>query len=542
MGTLEIVLLLLCGAGAAASVFTQWRSMQQADDATAAESRAGAAPSQAAMRTIAVLPFANGGDDPGLRAFAEGLASQIVGVMSVNDLQAIPNARREDFHGPGLRDAAARIGAALVLDGMVRLEAEVLRVNMHLTETRGGVTLWSNDYRRSRAESMELQEQVAAHVADVLRCALVWRRPEAGDIDSQTLAIFMRACDKVQRFDQGPEDMYEAARQVTERAPAFSRGWSMLAMASVLASRNVAPERAAQLQAEARAAAERARTLDPVNAESDLALSLLLPYSDWRGRAEFLQRALNNEPNSADVNLFQGLLLAETGRMKESLGFFRRAAALDPLSPSLPAAMMPVLIATGNNAEAQELRERNIRVWPDSPSIWSNNLNGAIFLRRTEVALAMLDAIDEAPVSMEQPLRSALRQYVEATRDGDREALRAAIEALVELVQQGRFETPRAITAAAVAGELDTAFRLAQAYFAAPGVDPASNAPVLTAHRFFLFTLPGAPMRRDPRFLELMQRIGLLAYWRETGKWPDYCDDPALPYDCRAESGQTASP
>jgi hypothetical protein len=226
--------------------------------------------------------------------------------------------------------------------------------------------------------------------------------------------------------------------------------------------------------------------------------------------------------------------------MNESLGFFRRAAALDPLSPSLPAAMMPVLIATGNNAEAQAMRERNIRVWPDSPSIWSNNLNGAIFLRRTEVALAMLDAIDEAPVSMEQPLRTALRQYVEATRDGDREALRAAIEALVELVQQGRFETPRAITAAAVAGELDTAFRLAEAYFAAPGVDPASNAPVLTAHRFFLFTLPGAPMRRDPRFLELMQRIGLLAYWRETGKWPDYCDDPELPYDCRAEPGKTA--
>ena len=30
------------------------------------------------------------------------------------------------------------------------------------------------------------------------------------------------------------------------------------------------------------------------------------------------------------------------------------------------------------------------------------------------------------------------------------------------------------------------------------------------------------PMRRDPRFLDVAERIGLLAYWR-SGRLPDFC-------------------
>lgn len=38
----------------------------------------------------------------------------------------------------------------------------------------------------------------------------------------------------------------------------------------------------------------------------------------------------------------------------------------------------------------------------------------------------------------------------------------------------------------------------------------------------WLSTPAAAPLRRDPRFLALAQRLGLLAYWR-TGRLPDFC-------------------
>ncbi len=56
----------------------------------------------------------------------------------------------------------------------------------------------------------------------------------------------------------------------------------------------------------------------------------------------------------------------------------------------------------------------------------------------------------------------------------------------------------------------------------------------------FLFQPPTTAMRRDPRFIGLANRLGLLAYWRSTGKWPEFCRDPALPYDCKAEAAKLA--
>jgi hypothetical protein len=45
-----------------------------------------------------------------------------------------------------------------------------------------------------------------------------------------------------------------------------------------------------------------------------------------------------------------------------------------------------------------------------------------------------------------------------------------------------------------------------------------------------------APVRSDPRFMPLMRRAGLVQYWLETDRWPEFCDDPGLPYDCREEA------
>jgi hypothetical protein len=47
--------------------------------------------------------------------------------------------------------------------------------------------------------------------------------------------------------------------------------------------------------------------------------------------------------------------------------------------------------------------------------------------------------------------------------------------------------------------------------------------------------------RRDPRFMRVAQRTGLLDYWRKSGKWPDLCDEPDLPYNCKAEAAKIAA-
>ena len=46
------------------------------------------------------------------------------------------------------------------------------------------------------------------------------------------------------------------------------------------------------------------------------------------------------------------------------------------------------------------------------------------------------------------------------------------------------------------------------------------------------------PFRQEARFMQVAHRFGLADYWRKTGKWPDFCFEPDLPYDCKAEAAK----
>jgi hypothetical protein len=59
------------------------------------------------------------------------------------------------------------------------------------------------------------------------------------------------------------------------------------------------------------------------------------------------------------------------------------------------------------------------------------------------------------------------------------------------------------------------------------------------AQNAYLFFRPAsAGLRKDPRFMQVAKRIGLVDYWRSSGKWPDFCQDPSVPYDCKAEAAK----
>jgi hypothetical protein len=57
-----------------------------------------------------------------------------------------------------------------------------------------------------------------------------------------------------------------------------------------------------------------------------------------------------------------------------------------------------------------------------------------------------------------------------------------------------------------------------------------------------LFSPDTAPLRRDPRFMRTAAKLGLVDYWRSSGHWPDFCSQPGMPYDCKAEAAKLAGP
>lgn len=471
---------------------------------------------------VAVLEFR--ALDPTLTSFSAGLADRIISTMSENDLQPA--------HSTATADAdriseAAKTGAPFVLDGTARPEGDELLVTARLLDMRGNLAIWTNEYRRTASEQNYMQEQIASDVARVLQCALITLRPHAGEIDPQTLGVFLRACDRLGNPSANPEETLAIVRQVTERAPRFSRGWSMRArLAAERTAWSLPPEQTEAFTAEARDGAARARRLDPSNGESYLAEMFLLPTRDWGGQQALIDQALAVEPDLAAAHAAQAFLLMEVGRTREALAPMQRAAAIEPLNPEFWSSMTPPLMSNGRFTEAAALRERQYRVWPDSVAAWINRFFNSVFVGDPAEGLQMLDNMATAPFQFEPDVAALWRAMLVARQSGNPARVRAAALGLRQLIP-GRFSRDGVGAALAYAGEIDAAIEV---------MTPIVGHPNYRTHTFW--HPPWRNLRRDPRFMDLIKDMELIPYWRETGRWPDFCAEADLPYDCQAEAAR----
>jgi len=119
-------------------------------------------------KSIAVLPFTDYSVDGDKEWFADGLADEIRAALTrTPDL--LVNARTSSFRHKNsdldIREIAADLGVAYVLEGSVRMSAERIRVTAQLIRAADGFHLWSEHYDRNVAEMIEIQEDLARQIA-----------------------------------------------------------------------------------------------------------------------------------------------------------------------------------------------------------------------------------------------------------------------------------------------------------------------------------------------------------------------------------------
>jgi tetratricopeptide (TPR) repeat protein len=277
------------------------------------------------------------------------------------------------------------------------------------------------------------------------------------------------------------------------------------------------------MRAEAQAEADRALALDPHDADAYVAKYLLAPASDWAGQEAILRKAVAVNPDWPHANGFLGLTLAATGRLREAVDYLQRATTEDRPGQNWEGASAIELAAVGRVSDADAEYAEMLRYWPDSPDDWYPRDIVRVAEHRWDDLLAVLDEPVASKVLDPATLARA-REYVEAAKTRAPAALQAARRDYIAAAGDG----PSLVVSISVLSDLgfvDDAFALAARY------QPGQS---LTGMRSdFLFLPATAPMRRDPRFLQLAGRIGLLQFWRQTGKWPDFCAEPSLPYVCK---------
>jgi len=484
---------------------------------------------------VAVLPLETLSAGQNVRYLADSISDEMLSVLSANQVEALSRAAAAGLQNGASGQEAAKLGIGFLLNGSVQDDGKETRVSIRLDDARTHVTLWSADYRRDSASAADLRTEVAAKVADIIEIAQFARTNPPTLKDDAALSALLEAHDLV-RWDRSRSwaRLLELAQRVVTTAPDFAFGHSMLALANAYAIRwQAVPEQEPAMVATARREAARALAIDPRDSSAYFALSLLEKHYREREAVLLKGLAVDGHPAApfAALNNTEGEVLLSVGRQRDALPFIQRSVALDPLSAVKNDSLIRSYAVVGQTSEAQDLLNQSLGRWPNHPEIRSVRLYFQTFYGGADDALALLKDRAAMPADLTPQAIAAWRGFLDAERTPNPALSARAARSLVSAADAGALDQRTAVLMLSSLGDVDHAFDQAGKALGRPDVDPK-----------FLFSQPAAAMRRDPRFMPLAQRFGLLDYWQGTGKWPDFCVGPHPEIDCRTAAAKAGRP
>jgi DNA-binding SARP family transcriptional activator/tetratricopeptide (TPR) repeat protein len=406
----------------------------------------------------------------------------------------------------------------------------VLHVGLRLLGQKDGPILWSTTLTRPVGEVAALREQMAAKVADVALCALDGRRASLRAFRPQTLQLLLGAC------DLRHSEPLEAARlleRLTREMPGFGHGWALLAAASAGeddATRADGTSPATQTEAYAR----RAIDLDPHDGDAYLGRAFALQGVErWPQRMAILHEGQAMDPDNADLAAALAYELARLGRLQEAIAWSERAIHADPFSPIIAAEHAKLLGLAGTP------------FGPDANLAFDNarrRFGADAALALAEFRFDALNGDHRRAAQMLgdpdrgfhlEPVRAALWRALIETRADPSAAHDAAAErafvASMRAIPEINFWTLETLS---FLHRVDEAYAYADRMPARALADDVADS---------LFSEANRALRADPRFMTLAARVGLAAIWKTTDRWPDFCSEPGLGYDCRIEATRALS-
>src|SRR5947209_7441797 len=294
---------------------------------------------------IAVLPFENFSDDKENAFFADGIQDDILtSLAKIKDLRVISRTSVMGYRGAAvhsLRESGKALGIANILEGSVRREGNRVVVTVQLIDALKDRHLWANRYDRTLADSLGLQGELAAEIADALRVTLspdekarVETKPTE---DSEAYVFYLRANQIARNPDTLLEDLNKSEQfydQAIMLDPKFALAHARLASTRAQIYHYYEP--LDTWKSKAFAEAELALRLQPNLAEAHLALGQCDYWLDQdyeRALAEFGAAAALS-PSDAEIGRLIASIKRRQGKWQESLQEYERVQKTDPQNPN----------------------------------------------------------------------------------------------------------------------------------------------------------------------------------------------------------------
>ncbi len=465
----------------------------------------GAAPSEEAIDSIAILPFENVSNDPELDYLSDGIAESIINSLSqLSNLKVISRASSFRYRGADIDPQAAgnALGVRALVMGRVLVRGNDLSIGVALVDVAENRQLWGEQYDRNFTEILKIRQDIAREISENLRLRL--SSEEATQVvksyteNSEAHEAYLKG--KFQQGKGGPEGFRQAIRhyeQAIQSDPNYARAYAALARSYY---RLVSPHRAAPVQEampKAEAAAMKALELDNALSEAHAVLGDVKRayYWDWAGAEEEYKLALELDPGSFEAPNQYAFFLTGMGRHDESAAMGRRAQQLNPLDPSMRSGACGRLRFARRYEEAIQQCQAALEMEPDFLSAHRNL--GEIY--------ESMGLYPEAAAARqkERTLGGASEEEVAgltaAAISGKEEYWRWTLDYWKRRSEEGYVSPETLGLIYASLGEKDQAFEwLEKAYQAHAGI-----LLLMTDPRF-------DPLRDDPRFHDLLRRMNLM--------------------------------
>jgi adenylate cyclase len=304
------------------------------------------APAEAARLSIVVLPFANLSGDPAQDYLVDALTDELTTSLArMRDTFVIAHNTAMTFKGKpvDVKTVGKDLGVRYVLEGSVQPSGDRMRVNAQLIDANSGAHLWAEQFDTPRADLLQTQDAIAAHLTRALDFQLTQaegariRRTPAANRDAEDLALQCTAgVEKAGWIGKEADAAYALCEQAITIDPKNVRALQMLGVKFwVPAALGISDdpkgdlERADELESKALA-------LDPDwTWPHDVKGSILREQRRTEEAVAEHERALALDPSNMDAAAQLGIDNRFLGRFDKSLDYFDRAIRTSPSDPSL---------------------------------------------------------------------------------------------------------------------------------------------------------------------------------------------------------------
>jgi serine/threonine protein kinase/Flp pilus assembly protein TadD len=367
-------------------------------------------------KSIAVLPFENISPNKDDAYFADGVQDEILNNLAkIAQLKVISRTSVMQYRADNKRDLrqiAAILGVAHVLEGVVRRDGNHVRVSTELVDARNDSTIWADSYDRDLADIFAIQSEIAQSIVTKLDVRFsseekqeIQRKPTE---NLEAYDLYLRAKASIANsifgyaFGLNRQDLLDAItllEQATRLDPTFALAYCQIALADegLYAPRlDATPNRLKHYEA----AVKEALKLNPTLPEAHVAAGgyfydCCRDYEKARAHLAIAERSL---PNNSHVFVLAGYIDRGQGRWAESMQAFEKACNLDPENPFALTNLGANYGYIRRYRDQERIFTRLIALQPDNPGL---KLERAVISLEEKGDLGQWrEALEELPPSL----------------------------------------------------------------------------------------------------------------------------------------------